>query len=199
MSTSTLNGRPQRKQLSEQIDRMDTLLDGLADALPEAVADACRDGARQAVREAITELLLNPEVRTQLTQLLVPNREPVSSPSTPAKPSLWHRLRTKLLEWKQAIQQRLRQQAAAIKARCQGPLQTLSFSARLLRSTLPIKQITVVSAGIGMAMGLVLYCCPHTVSAILAGLAAATTSLTLQLRSWFRRSLTAVGLGHTQS
>ena len=43
-ATVTANGKP-RKQLSEQLDRMDTIIDALADALPEAVTDAVREGA----------------------------------------------------------------------------------------------------------------------------------------------------------
>ena len=35
--TATTNGKPQRKQLSDQIDRLDTIIDALADAPPEAV------------------------------------------------------------------------------------------------------------------------------------------------------------------
>ena len=64
MSTvTTTNGRPPRKQLADQIDRLDQLLDGLADGLNDAIADACREGTRQAVREAVVEVLSNPELR----------------------------------------------------------------------------------------------------------------------------------------
>jgi hypothetical protein len=60
-ATANANGRP-RKSLSEQLDRMDTILDALAKALPEAVADATREGARQAAREVVLELLASPEL-----------------------------------------------------------------------------------------------------------------------------------------
>jgi len=32
MTTATANGRPQHKQLGDQLDRLDSILDGLADA-----------------------------------------------------------------------------------------------------------------------------------------------------------------------
>ncbi len=48
--TATLNGRPPRKQLGDQLDRLDSILDVLADALPQAVADACKEGAKQAMK-----------------------------------------------------------------------------------------------------------------------------------------------------
>ncbi|MCE9561844.1 MAG: hypothetical protein K8U57_07300 [Planctomycetes bacterium] len=57
-ATSTLNGKPQRKQLGDQLDRLDSIIDALAEGLPGAVADACRDGARLAVKDAIIEILL---------------------------------------------------------------------------------------------------------------------------------------------
>ena len=39
MSTATANGRPQRKQLSDQLDRLDAILDVLAEGLPGAVGE----------------------------------------------------------------------------------------------------------------------------------------------------------------
>ena len=59
-----------RKSLSEQIDRLDSLLDGLADNLNAAVADAVRDAVGGAVREAVQatllELLAHPEIKSLL-------------------------------------------------------------------------------------------------------------------------------------
>jgi hypothetical protein len=63
--TATLNGAP-RKNLSDQIDRLDHILDGLADAIPAVVADSIRFSVRQAVQqavqEAITEVLANQDL-----------------------------------------------------------------------------------------------------------------------------------------
>src|ERR1700761_4301734 len=75
MSAATLsNGKPQRKQLSDEIDRLekqlgdqcnrlDSIVDALAEGLPGAVADACREGARAALKDAIIEIVSNPELR----------------------------------------------------------------------------------------------------------------------------------------
>ncbi|WP_161967500.1 hypothetical protein [Fimbriiglobus ruber] len=38
VTAPSTNGRPQRKQLADQFDRLDTIID----ALPQAVAGACR-------------------------------------------------------------------------------------------------------------------------------------------------------------
>ncbi|HEX4613221.1 MAG TPA: hypothetical protein VH092_33855, partial [Urbifossiella sp.] len=73
------NGRPARRQLSDQLDRMDTIIDALAEALPEAVADATREGARQAVRDVIIELVTNPELRAMISGL-TPAGPPAPAP-----------------------------------------------------------------------------------------------------------------------
>ncbi len=60
--TTPLPNRPQRKQLSDQLDRMDSIIDDLAEGLPEAVTAACKEGAREAVQEGIFELTELPSV-----------------------------------------------------------------------------------------------------------------------------------------
>jgi hypothetical protein len=86
MTTNTIN-RP-RKNLADQIDRLDSLLDGLADNLNEAVASSVQQAVAAAVKEAVTtgvtqaivEVLTNPE----LQQLLRPPTTPAPPPSPPA-------------------------------------------------------------------------------------------------------------------
>jgi hypothetical protein len=56
MSTATLNNVP-RRQLSEQIDRLDHILDGLGDAIPAVVGDAVRQAVKEGVQAAIAEIL----------------------------------------------------------------------------------------------------------------------------------------------
>jgi hypothetical protein len=65
MMTQT-NGRA-RKSLSDQIDRLDTILDGLADALNQAVAEAVQQTVAVAVRAAVAEVLAHPDLRPRLT------------------------------------------------------------------------------------------------------------------------------------
>jgi hypothetical protein len=60
--TTTVNGRPERKTLSSQIDRLDTILDGLADGLGEAVREAVAKAVTQAVEVTLKEVLSNPEM-----------------------------------------------------------------------------------------------------------------------------------------
>src|SRR5688500_14001723 len=95
-TATATNGKP-RKQLSDQLDRLDSIIDVLAEGLPGAVTDACREGARAAVKDAIIEIVSNPELRA----LLAPVRSaPVAPPPEPApeprKPSPWAKFKALL-------------------------------------------------------------------------------------------------------
>jgi hypothetical protein len=89
MTTNTIN-RP-RKNLADQINRLDSLLDGLANNLNEAVASAVQQAVATAVKEAVTtgvtqalvEVLTNPE----LQQLLRPPTTPPPSPPAASESS----------------------------------------------------------------------------------------------------------------
>jgi hypothetical protein len=70
MSVKT-NGRP-RKQLADQLDRLDGIIDSLSDGLNQAVAGAVEAAVGQAVKQAVegvlTELVSNPTVRELLAR-----------------------------------------------------------------------------------------------------------------------------------
>ena len=167
MATATLNGKLPRKQLSDQLDRMDTLMDGLADALPEAVADACRDGARQAVKDAVLEILASPELRALITEVTtaraVTSPEPVIS-----KPSIWSRVRAKLATMRACIAKPIQKVKDAITNRVATVAATLSFAARCLMAVMPIGKVLLIGAGVGLVVGVVSYASPHGVSAVIA-------------------------------
>ena len=61
MTQMTTNGRP-RKQLSEQIDRLEQAVDGLGLGLREAVREATSQAVREAVGELVAEVVTNPDV-----------------------------------------------------------------------------------------------------------------------------------------
>ena len=69
MNAATIaNDKPTRKQLSDQLDRLDSILDALSDGLNGAVADAAREGTRLAVKDAIVEIMTDPTLRAKLHQ-----------------------------------------------------------------------------------------------------------------------------------
>src|SRR5262245_66215302 len=65
--TTMTNGRA-RRTLSDQLDRLDSILDGLSEALTESVAAAVKAATAQAVQLAVqatlTEILTSPELLT---------------------------------------------------------------------------------------------------------------------------------------
>ena len=190
--TATTNGRP-RKQLSDQLDRMDTIIDALAEALPEAVADATREGARQAVRDVVLEVLANPDLRA-----LVAGLAPAAPPAAPAAnafpppapcpstPSWWTRLKARLRAARDIAADRCRAAAASV---------TATF--RALALVMPVRQILAVGAGVGVAIGALAYLCPHTVSAVLTGACGAVAADAAQVGHWVRRSTGLLGFGST--
>ena len=113
MSTATANGRPQRKQLSDQLDRLDAILDVLAEGLPGAVGDAVRDGTRTVFKDVIAEALGDPAVVALLRRAVAPaeagpprppervrmsepDAEPTPPPVVPRRPSFWARCKAAL-------------------------------------------------------------------------------------------------------
>jgi hypothetical protein len=174
--TATLNGRPPRKQLGDQLDRLDGILDVLADALPQAVADACKEGAKQAMKEVVLELLTNPEVRT----LLAGSVPPTPAMPTVTKPNWWQTLKAKMKEWKNAALDRA---TAAVQA--------VTLTARMLTAVLPLKRIALVTLGVGLAVGLtallVYRFCPPAVAAAVSGVGAAVTAAVGQVTGGLRK------------
>ena len=170
--TATLNGRPQRKQLADQLDRLDGILDVLADALPQAVADACREGARQAVKDAVLELLANPDVRT----LLAPPAPP-PPPPVPPKPTWWQTLKSKLTAARNAVTERAK-----------AALTTVTQAARLLAAVLPLRRIALVAGAVGLTVGVVSLVCPPLVAAAVSAVGGAVTAAAAQVSGVLRRS-----------
>jgi hypothetical protein len=80
MTTNTIN-RP-RKNLADQIDRLDSILDGLSEGLNEAVTTAVKEAVTTSVQQAIVEVLTNPELQLLLHPPKPPD-PPVHSPTPP--------------------------------------------------------------------------------------------------------------------
>ncbi|MFO0938652.1 MAG: hypothetical protein U0798_19290 [Gemmataceae bacterium] len=108
-ATMSLNGHP-RKQLSDQLDRLDGILDVLGEGLNSAVADAMKNGTRVAVKEALVEILTNGEFLAAIRGMLpTPTVESTSpAPGNPefgqghrpiavaSGPGFWNRVKAKL-------------------------------------------------------------------------------------------------------
>src|SRR6476661_1596418 len=94
MTATMTNGKP-RKQLSDQIERLeeqlqrhDAILDALSEGLNGAVADATKEGTKEAVTAAVIELLTNGDLRSALHRASASEGGP--------KPSGWDRLKARV-------------------------------------------------------------------------------------------------------
>ena len=181
----TLNGKPQRKQLGDQLDRLDGIIDVLADAIPGAVADATREGARQAVREVVAELLASPELRTLIAELSrrdTPAPAPDPTP-TPRKPSAWSRIKEKFAATKEVASRR-----------CRAARSAATVAVKALSSVMPLGRVLAVGGAVGLAVGAVGYACPPAVSAAAAGAGAAFAAVAAQAGRWLWRSAAMLGV-----
>jgi hypothetical protein len=194
-ATATTNGKP-RKQLSEQLDRMDTIIDALAEALPEAVTDAVREGARQAVREVLAEVLTNPDLRTLVAGPAAARVDPPADPA-PAAPGPWTRFKATVRAAAGAALGRCRVALGVAAGRCRAAAAAAAATTRTLSAVMPLRKILAVGAGAGVVVGALAYACPHTVGAVISGACGAATAVGVQVGAWFRRSARSLGFGGT--
>ena len=173
-ATST-NGRPQRKLLSEELDRLDSIIDSLAEGLPEAVAAAAREGTRAAVKDAIVEIVSNPELRALLQMPTAPNTPAASEPN-PARPSIWSRIKARIAAAKAVIVERARVAKAFAVEAC-----------KTFAMVVPVKQIALVG-GVVLLASAALYFAPAGLSAATCAVAGAMAAAVVQVRNWSRRA-----------
>ena len=87
MSNATRNGAgAPRKQLGDQLDRLDGVIDALDVGLKGAVADAVRDAVEDAVRQAVESVLTRVLTDPELQKLLRQPSSPAEAPSRQAMP-----------------------------------------------------------------------------------------------------------------
>ena len=192
-ATATLNGKPQRRQLGDQLDRLDGIIDALAEGLNGAVADACGEATRMAVRDAVVEILTKPELRAMLVTpaAYVPAAAPIpATPPEPKKPGLWSRLKTQVAAARTAVV------AFAVKARTAvaAKFATVTAAVAAAGEALPVRQALGVALGVGLVVGLACYQLPESASAAVAGAGAACTAIAVQVGTWLRRAARRLGL-----
>lgn len=192
-----LNGRP-RKQLCDQLDRLDDVINGMEEFLPQAVADAARDGIRQAFRDVVSELIADPLVLDRLRAALVPEMVPLTvSP----RPSAFARLKAVLRcaaakvvtvfgVAKAVATIAKHQMVGTVTERCAAARHRI---ARWSLLSLPIKSILSVSLVIGLGVAIVSLATPHVIAAALSGIGATLTAITVQVGNWLRRRQATFG------
>lgn len=199
-ATATMNGKPQRKQLADQLDRLDGIIDALADGLNQAVIDAAREGTRLAVKDAIVEIMTNPELRA----LLAPARpEPTPAPvpmppetvtPEPKKPGLWTRIKAKVAAARDALTGAAAKAKEAVAARYKAASDTVVAVGTAAGEALPLGRIVVRAAVVGLVVGVVCLVMPQTAAAAVSAVSAAATTVAVQTGSWLKRAARRFGL-----
>src|SRR5262249_46873603 len=136
----TKNGQP-RRQLSEQIDRLDGVIDALDEGLKGAVADAVREAVGEAVNQAVQavlmELMTNPQLhKTIQTAHAPPAHEKGEEPRQGG-----------------SVLSRLWQKARSCARACAGGLKRTFQAARLAWSLAGDKIKALAIAGVACAAG----------------------------------------------
>jgi hypothetical protein len=196
MSATTANGRPARKQLCDQLDRLDGIIDALAEGLNQAVADACREGTRAAVRDVLIELATNPELRAMFTSLgAAPAPAPtLQAPPAPQGPGVWTRLKAKLATVREAAARAATAAKEAVIRRCVVAGEAVVALGRMTGETLPVRRMALVGLGLGLVVGVTCLLVPQTTAAVVSGAGAACTSVAVQTGQWLTRAARRVGL-----
>ena len=175
-ATST-NGRPQRKLLSEELDRLDSIIDALAEGLPQAVALAAKEGIQAAARDALLELASNPDLRSML-QMQAGHAPvaPLPAETITTRPSLWSRIKARIAAAKAAVVRRTRAAKAFAVETCKA-----------FTMVVPVRQIVLVS-GVVLLAGFALYFAPAGLSAATCAVAGAMAAAVVQMGNWSRRA-----------
>ena len=170
-----INNRPQRKLLSEELDRLDSIVDAIADGLPAAVAAAAREGTRQAVKDTIVEIVSNPELRA-LLQMQTASAAPAPNETITTRPSLWSRIKARIAAAKAAVVRRTRAAKSFAVEACKA-----------FAMVVPVRQIVLVS-GVVLLAGFALYFAPAGLSAATGAVAGAMAAAVVQVGNWSRRA-----------
>jgi hypothetical protein len=187
------NGKPQRKQLSDQLDRFDeqmaradSILDALADGLNQAVGDAARIGTREAVTSAVIELLTNVDLRTALHKATAPPAE--------VKPTFWQRIKARVHHAKTRVKEAAARITHVVSEKVAAVKAAATSAASPARLVWRLRKAALVGLGVGLVVAGISYAATHGVAAALSGLGAATTALAIQAGVWVRRTVRRLAL-----
>lgn len=203
MNATMTNGRT-RKTLADQLDRLDGILDALSDGLNGAVADAVREAAgtavQQAVKSALVEILTNPDVLTLIGGAArahgpAPVAPDVSGEVPADRPGLRHRLGA-LGAW---ASQKVRAARSACGQVAAAGLRGLGGLGARLAPLWQLRKQLLVALGVGTAAALVAYAASPWVAALLSGVAAFASTLTVQAAHWLNRMIGKAGFTNATS
>jgi hypothetical protein len=185
MNTSTIsNAKPPRKQLSDQLDRLDSILDVLGEGLNGAVAEASREGTRLAVRDAIVEILTDATLRSKLHNATAPET-PVEPEHTDEKPGFWKRIKAYANQTVESVSRMASSAVTAAKDKASALGQKASEAVQSIRDLGTLKTTVLVAA---LTVAVVSYLAPHAISAAVSGISTAVAVVAVRFGVWLGRT-----------
>ena len=189
-ATMVTNGKP-RKQLSDQLDRLDeqlarqdSILDALAEGLNQAVADAARTGVKEAVQAAVVEMLTSAELRAALHEATAPAVERVN---------FWQRLKARGRQVVNKVKQCAATVRRVVAEKTAEAKSAVNTAAAPMWLAWQMRKIALIGLGIGLTVALVSYAATHGVAAAISGIGAATTAVAVQTGLWVRKTVRRLG------
>lgn len=180
MDTPTLNGRPQRKTLGCQLDRLDRILEALEDGLTSTVAQVVREAVAVAVQQAIQAVILEVMARPELLQHLSGLNAPtpagvIHEPAVAARvKTLWAGLRRKVSRVWDVLRARLSHLGTRVRAKLPRVGERVREAGRTAWKQ---RRVVAVSAGVGLALGVAGHAAGPLVASLALGLCGAALSL----------------------
>ena len=201
-ATTTTNGKPQRKQLADQLDRLDGIIDALAEGLNQAVIEACREGTRLAVKDAIVEIMTNPELRAMLAPPALPAATPAVASAPPVydlppdepKPGLWARIKATAAAARAAVTGAATKAKETVTAKYKTASDTVVALGEATGESLPVRRMLWVGLGTGLVVGVICLVMPHAAAAVVGAVGVAVTSVAVQVGRWLKRAAHRFGL-----
>ena len=197
MTATLMTNGQVRKNLSSQLDRLDSILDGLADGLREAVVTAVQEAiglaVQEAVRAVLTEVLTNPDLLDRLRGRIAPPAQVHESPaaSTPVEP-----LRTRLARRLGRLWSWLGSGLRTVGQACVNTLRRVRESARAawtrLQAVRRYRTQFLTALAIGVVLGVAAYCAAPWLAAAASGVGGFATTVLVQAGLWMRRMHAAV-------
>ena len=193
MATATTPAKP-RKQLADQLDRLDGIIDLLADGLPQAVADATRAGTRQ----TLVELLADPDVIGRLKAALTPDApdrsDLVELKTIPKQSGRFARPQSAVRNAAARAASAAKAGIATVTHGVKAAVATASSRVRAacfrnFRIDVPVVRYAAAALAVGALAAAVGYAVPPEYAAALCGFAAAAVTACLLVGGRIRRSL----------
>ena len=187
----TSNGRMPRKNLSDQLDRLDAILDGLDGALGGAITDAVKEAVStataEAVRATLVEVISNPDVMALLRGGPFPVAQPyMAPPPAPSNEPTAPQPNGLTRAWRWTIG-KVKGLAQGVASRVCGVRDSAVSTYRQASSIWSLKRPLLISLGVGVVVGMVCYASSPWLAGVVSGLAASVAALGVQLAAWARR------------